>query len=106
MLRYGAGLLISLFTATSAWAQDICPPRHEIEDYLASEFQEQPVASGIANNGGVIEVFASDELGTWTIIITMPSGESCMIAAGQDWENLPVIVPTSEAELAVDEPEA
>ena len=106
MLRLGAGILASLLASASAWGQDVCPPRHEIEDYLATEYQERPVASGIANNGGVIEVFASDELGTWTIIITMPTGQSCMIAAGQDWENRPVVVPTSEAELAVDEPEA
>ena len=106
MVRYGAGLLVSLLATTSAWGQEVCPPRHEIEDYLAAEFQERPVASGIANNGGVIEVFSSDELGTWTIIITMPTGQSCMIAAGQDWENQPVIVPTSDAELTVSEPEA
>ena len=106
MVRFGAGLLVSLLATTGAWGQEMCPPRHEVEAYLASEYQERPVASGIANNGGVIEVFASDELGTWTIIITMPTGLSCMIAAGQDWEDRPIIVPTSEAELTVDEPEA
>ena len=106
MVRFGACLLVSLLATANAWGQDVCPPRHEVEDYLANEYQERPVASGIANNGGVIEVFTSDELGTWTIIITMPTGQSCMIAAGQDWENQPVVVPTSDADLSVGEPEA
>jgi hypothetical protein len=44
---------------------------------------------GLANNGGVIEVLRSPDSATFTIVITMPDGQSCMIAAGQSWETLP-----------------
>jgi hypothetical protein len=44
---------------------------------------------GLANNGGVIEVMRSPGNATFTIVITMPDGQSCMIAAGQSWESLP-----------------
>ncbi len=43
---------------------------------------------GLTVSGGIIEVFASKE-GTWTMVITQPNGTSCLIAVGQDWENLP-----------------
>ena len=47
------------------------------------------MAIGLANNGGVIEVLSSQTGTSWTIIITMPNGTSCMIAAGENWEKVP-----------------
>ena len=44
---------------------------------------------GLANNGGVIEVLRATDQATFTIIIPMPDGISCMIAAGESWESLP-----------------
>ena len=41
----------------------------------------------------VVEVFASDESGTWTIVITLPNGMTCLVAAGnafQDVEGTPL----------------
>ena len=49
-----------------------------------------PVAMGLANNGGVIEILSSPRGATWTIILTMPNGVTCMIAAGENWEFLHV----------------
>ncbi len=46
---------------------------------------------GLANNGGVIEVLSSGSGNTWTIIITMPNGVTCLLAAGEGWESLPLI---------------
>ena len=44
---------------------------------------------GVANNGAMIE-FLSSKLGkSWAIILTMPNGMTCMIAAGENWEALP-----------------
>ena len=43
---------------------------------------------GVASNGAVVEVFASAH-GSWTIIMTYPTGMSCMMAAGDNWEILP-----------------
>jgi hypothetical protein len=36
----------------------------------------------------VMEVFSNEDTGTWTTVITGPSGESCIAAAG---ENLLII---------------
>lgn len=42
-----------------------------------------------------IEVYASPD-GTWTIVTTRPDGMSCLMAAGQAWETLPLIVKGNE----------
>ena len=47
---------------------------------------------GLANSGGVIEVLSSKTGESWTIIITMPDGNTCLIAAGENWEALPNII--------------
>lgn len=71
--------------------QNICTDRSEVLGHLATKYSEAPVAMGLANNGGVIEVLASGTGNSWTIIITMPNGVSCMLAAGESWESLPVV---------------
>ena len=43
---------------------------------------------GVTIGSGVIEVYASPKV-TWTLVITQPNGVSCLIAADQDWEELP-----------------
>ena len=66
-----------------------CAKRTDVLKHLAAKYTEAPVAIGIANNGGVIEVLSSKTGSSWTIIITMPSGPTCMVAAGENWEKLP-----------------
>ena len=66
-----------------------CDSRQRILAHLGKVYREKPVAMGLANNGGVIEVMRSADAGSFTIVITMPDGTSCMIAAGERWEDLP-----------------
>ena len=62
-----------------------CAPYAEVVEFLARDHAEQPVASGVANNGGLVEVFASPDRESWTLLITMPNGQTCMMAAGSAW---------------------
>ncbi len=78
----------SVLFAPAALAQPVCGSHQNISESLKKSYTEAPVSMGLTVGGGVIEVFASDE-GTWTLVITQPNGMSCLIAAGQDWENLP-----------------
>jgi len=66
-----------------------CGQRTTVLDYLSAKYSEKPVAMGIAANGGLIEVLTSNEGTTFTIIVTMPKGDTCMVAAGESWESLP-----------------
>ena len=68
-----------------------CTKRADVVSHLANKYSEKPVAIGLANNGGVIEVLSSGSGESWTIIITMPNGTACMIAAGENWEEVPKV---------------
>ena len=52
------------------------------------KYQETGKALAIAGQVNLVEVFAS-KAGTWTILVTTPEGKSCIIAAGNSWEDLP-----------------
>lgn len=66
-----------------------CTDRANVLNHLSSRYLEKPVAMGLAHNGGIIEILSSKSGSSWTIIITMPDGMTCMIASGKNWEDLP-----------------
>jgi hypothetical protein len=72
----------------AALAQPVCGSHQSITENLEKSYSEAPVSMGITSGGGIIEAFSSPK-GTWTLVITQPNGMSCLIAAGQDWEELP-----------------
>ncbi len=65
-----------------------CARRDDMLKTLASRYREQPRAIGLANPTTVIEVFTS-AAGTWTILLTRPDGASCIVSAGEGWEETP-----------------
>ena len=83
--------LVVGFRATAS-AQSLCTTRAEVTKQLDSRYSEAPVAIGLSRNGGVVEVFSTSDGSTWTMIITMPDGTSCMMAAGEAWETLPALL--------------
>jgi len=78
------GAIIAL-GSTPASAQSSCGPREQLVKMLADQYKEDPVGMGLAQPGQVIEVFASSN-GSWTMVMTMPDGKACLIAAGDNWE--------------------
>jgi len=83
--------LAALVIATPAFGAGMaCHNRGTVKQHLAKNYKEKSIALGVANNGGVVELFTAKDGKTWTIVITMPSGPTCLIAAGKDWEDLPV----------------
>ncbi len=90
MLRvFGAtalALALLLGVQSSASAQSVCATHGEVTKRLGSAYSETQVAIGLASNGGVVEVFSTDDGATWTIVMTMPNGMSCVVASGEAWE--------------------
>lgn len=84
-------LALLLGVRTPASAQTVCGERSQFLHRLSKSHSESPVAMGLVSSGSVLEVLASEN-GSWTIIVTMPTGNSCVVAAGEAWENLPVPV--------------
>ncbi len=73
------------FMTHPAAAQQAGRPRAEVVKVLGDRYAEESVGLGIAQNGGVIELFISKDGTTWTIVLTMPNGLSQVIAAGESW---------------------
>jgi hypothetical protein len=89
-----AGACEAVPTAVAAAPQDIpggpvCGARGEIGAALADGYGEARAGLGLAGNGAVVELFRSAEGETFTIIMTAPSGWTCLLAAGEDWEAVP-----------------
>lgn len=63
-----------------------CAQRGQVVERLQSKYGETRRSVGLAPNNGVVETYASAETGSWTIIVTMPNGMSCLVAAGEAFE--------------------
>lgn len=84
--------------SSAAAAQPQCNERAHVLDLLAKKYKEAPVAAGVTNSGGLVEVLTDAKGGTWTIIVTTPQGMSCLVAAGEGWR--------TREQIALDDPEA
>ncbi|WP_424969597.1 hypothetical protein [Dinoroseobacter sp. S76] len=88
------GLMTTLVFTGAALAQSSpspCAERDKVVSRLTSNYGETVRSMGLGANNGVMEVFASDETGTWTITVTMPNGQTCLIASGQAFEGAAVM---------------
>ena len=70
---------------TSAVAATQCNTRSSVVSQLADEYGEQVTANAVTHNGTLLEVLTTLDGGTWSIIITSPRGQSCLVAAGEGW---------------------
>ena len=76
----------ALLAAPASSAENICGKRDEIVSRLESGYQEYNSAMGMSTNGGLVELYTSEN-GTWTLMLSQPNGASCLIAAGENWES-------------------
>lgn len=87
------GLLAHLLFVVPVQAQSYCGKHGDVVDRLAQRFGETRRSMGFADGVGVVEVYASAETGTWTILVTDAHGVSCLIATGDmfhiDGEHIP-----------------
>ena len=93
-LALGFGLTL----AAQAHAQTArnCAVRDKVVDRLAQGYGETRQSIGLGTNNAVIEVFASDETGSWTITVTTTSGVTCIVASGQAFETLAEAMPIKD----------
>ncbi len=83
------GVALIAFQPVPASAQAACGDRAKMITHLGATYSEQPVAMGLTSSGAVIEVLTSPS-GTWTFLVTEPSGLTCMVASGEGWESLSI----------------
>lgn len=92
VLTAAAALLLVATTDVSAQGRN-CGPRDAVVTRLAEGYGETRQSMGLGANNAVIEVFASDETGSWTITVTQPNGLTCLVASGQGYEQLAEALP-------------
>ena len=98
LIMYSMALLaLAVFLVSSAAvAQVSCGQRDKIVEWLAVAYKEAPIATGVSSKGSLIEVLSTHDGDTWTVIVTSPDGNSCLIASGQGWRAKPHEIDLAE----------
>lgn len=81
-------LLAIMITASifpSSAQSQICASHESMAAGLKQNFGEEVQAIGITSVGALIEIYTSPR-GTWTVVLTIPNGPSCLIADGVDFQ--------------------
>lgn len=87
-------LLPLLLIAGSSLADEPkCGPREEIVAKLAHDYGEAQTGAGLSTDGVMVEMYASPKTGTFTVLASDPSGQSCLVTYGQDWISVPAGEP-------------
>ena len=81
-----AAVLAIAVLGSTAKAQAVCGKRADIVKQLMKKYGETRRSVGLQQGRGVVEVYASAETGSWTILITNARGLSCLMAAGEAFE--------------------
>jgi hypothetical protein len=92
-----AVVLAGLTLAGPAAANVQCGKRDIVLTQLTEKYGETRRGIGVAANNAVMEVFASDSSGSWTITVTMADGTTCLVASGQNFETLAEELPAKGA---------
>lgn len=95
----GIGLAFPLAAPTQAQGTQplLCHDHVELREALLDRYHEVPVSIGLQTDGQLVQVFASAETGTWTILMTRPDGVACILSAGKHYEQRALQAPGAEA---------
>jgi hypothetical protein len=66
-----------------------CGARADVVSWLAQNFGEMPLVRGVQGDGRLFELYAGKTGATWTVVVTEPGGESCIVSEGTSLELLP-----------------
>lgn len=77
--------IVSFVAPASAVDPRLCTQHGDLVKQLGKKYGEAVSASGFDGAGNFVQVFSS-ESGSWTIAISTPGGQTCVISAGNDWQ--------------------
>lgn len=83
---------VAALVALPALVQASCAPRDRVIARLSDEYGEVLLALGQRSETVLLEVWASRDTGTWTVLETAPDGMTCVVATGTAWEDAFAVV--------------
>ncbi|WP_298850601.1 hypothetical protein [uncultured Ruegeria sp.] len=86
------GIMVLAAQHVQAQGQN-CAPRKDVLERLTDTYGETRRGLGLARQGAVMELFASNQSGSWTITVTLPNGVTCLVASGQAFEDVADALP-------------
>lgn len=69
-------------------AAPACGTYDVLRSMLGDRFDERPASIGLADDGTLMQLFASNAAGTWTMVNVEPSGRACVLATGRNWQDV------------------
>lgn len=87
------GFAAVILVTQNALAAPQCAARPKVLETLAQKYGETRRSMGIAADQTVMELFASAETGSWSLTVTLPTGQTCLVAAGQNFETVAEELP-------------
>ena len=82
-LVFGAAALAPPLSAQAA----LCMPRDRLVASLETQFSETLDGGGLQSGKRLIELWRSEDTGSFTILLTRPDGTSCVLATGLYWHD-------------------
>lgn len=64
-----------------------CLPRANLIKHLEGRYSEHLTGGGMQSPLQLLEIWASDQTGSFTVFVTRSDGLSCVIATGQNWQD-------------------
>jgi hypothetical protein len=83
-LSLGIGGMIAAADIANGAPQ--CDTRARVTALLADHYGETRRSVGIAGEAAVMELYAADATGTWSITLSLPDGQMCLMASGSGYE--------------------
>ena len=93
---FTSALVGALLVSGAAAQTRNCAPRDSVVERLASKYGEARKAIGLGANNNLVEVFASESSGSWTITVTDTVGLTCLVASGLAFETLAEALPNGD----------
>ena len=75
-----------MLVSSPAAGQQNCGKRSTIVERLESQYEEHRAAFALTASGWFMEIFATRDGKTWTLLVTNPAGRACITGSGSEWQ--------------------
>lgn len=94
LILIGAVVCVALLWHGVAKGQELCLPQDQIVSRLQTKYQERMVAVGVMATGALLQVYATKDGKTWSLLVVRTDGIACLMTHGEDYQVLPWSQPS------------